>query len=307
MTEIRFINRKSSVLTTSSIACLSEIPTINLTAGCAHECLFCYGRGYRSFPGEGKIEIYANTLDQLKQELPRKRKKPVAVYFSPSSDLYQPINEVLDLGYEVLSFLLENSVGVSFLTKGAIPQRHLELLARYPMLVRAQIDITTLNEELQSLFEPQAAPPTIRLQQAKSLIKSGIATTMRLDPILPGLTDNQATFDALLEKINETGVKEVAASTLFLRSPIIGTLKRHIHDQNILIPLLSHYSQDCQLDIQAQAGSKSTLNALPSEYRKAIFFRLNEAAAKYGITVKICACKNSDIASGTCNIAGNWK
>ena len=34
--------RKLRVLTPSSIACLARIPTINLTAGCAHGCIYCY-------------------------------------------------------------------------------------------------------------------------------------------------------------------------------------------------------------------------------------------------------------------------
>ena len=41
--------RRSAVLTPSSLACLSRIPTVNLTAGCAHGCLYCYTRGYRAY------------------------------------------------------------------------------------------------------------------------------------------------------------------------------------------------------------------------------------------------------------------
>lgn len=38
--------RKTRVLTPSSLACLAHMPTVNLTAGCAHGCLYCYTRGY---------------------------------------------------------------------------------------------------------------------------------------------------------------------------------------------------------------------------------------------------------------------
>ena len=89
--------RQSAVLTPSILSCISHLPTINLTAGCAHNCLYCYVRGYSQHPGENTVTVYANTLERLQRELPRKRRRPVAVYFSPSSDLFQPVPEVLDL------------------------------------------------------------------------------------------------------------------------------------------------------------------------------------------------------------------
>ncbi len=55
MVETIKARRKSSVLAPSSIACLSKIPTVNLTAGCAHGCVYCYSRGYSSYPGEGGV------------------------------------------------------------------------------------------------------------------------------------------------------------------------------------------------------------------------------------------------------------
>ena len=121
-------NRRSAVLTPSSLACLSDIPTINLTSGCAHGCLYCYTRGYSGYPGEGRIVVYSNTLAKLREELSRKRKKPPAVYFSPSSDLFQPVPEVLELGYEILEFLFSQQIGVAFLIKGQIPEQHLSLI-----------------------------------------------------------------------------------------------------------------------------------------------------------------------------------
>lgn len=53
MTQVISIERKSAVLTPSSLACLAHVPTVNLTAGCAHECRYCYARGYLTHPGEG--------------------------------------------------------------------------------------------------------------------------------------------------------------------------------------------------------------------------------------------------------------
>ncbi len=72
--------RKSPVLTPSSLACLSAMPTVNLTAGCLHDCAYCYIRGYSTYPGDGRITVYENTLEKLQRELSRRRTKPRAVY-----------------------------------------------------------------------------------------------------------------------------------------------------------------------------------------------------------------------------------
>ena len=97
MTQVIRTERKSAVLAPSGLACLAHVPTVNLTAGCAHECGYCYARGYLTHPGEGKVRFYTNTLAKLREELPRKRKKPATVYFSPSSDPFQPVPEVLKM------------------------------------------------------------------------------------------------------------------------------------------------------------------------------------------------------------------
>lgn len=211
--EVSFADRKAAVLAPSTLECLSGLPTINLTSGCAHQCLYCYSRGYSQFPGENKVVVYANTFEKLQAALPRKRKKPVAVYFSPSTDAFQPVEEVMELGYRCMKLLLEHGVGVAVLTKGHIPERHMKLFASHSDLVQAQIDVTTLDKETAAVFEPYAAPPRVRIEQMARLVEAGVTTRVRLDPILPGITDSEADLAALLVKIAETGVKEAVIAT----------------------------------------------------------------------------------------------
>ena len=53
-------------------------------------------------------------------------------------------------------------------------------------------------------------------------------------------------------------------------------------------------------------GAGTTVGALSADERSAILDRVQAAASPSGIRVRICACKNADIASGSCNIAGTW-
>jgi len=303
MVEVVPVERQGPVLAQSRLACLKRIPTINLTAGCAHACRYCYTRGYSSYPGEGKILLYANTLSRLKKELPRKRQKPEAVYFSSSSDLFQPVPQVRDLAYDVLAFLLEQGIGVAFLTKGEIPDRHFDLLGAHASRVRGQIGLISLDPEIQQTFEPRAAPPGLRLEQARRLAQAGIETQVRLDPVLPGLTDDEESLQSLCAALADAGVKQIAVSALFLRPAIVGSLKRTAENREWSLALLKGFEPAEKMRIQAE---NSMVLALGLEEREKIYGRIRRIAEGQEIKVKVCACKNPDLATGTCSIVGDW-
>ena len=303
MVDVSFIKRESSVLTSSSLVCLKYIPTVNLTAGCAHGCLYCYTRGYSVYPGDGMVAVYENTLSKLQVELPRKKRKPQAVYFSPSSDVFQPVPEVSKMAYRVFEYLLSSGVGIAFLTKGVIPRKHMELLKSYPRLVRAQVGLITYDERILKIFEPRAADAKTRLSQIAELGKAGIKVQVRLDPILPGITDDDAILRLLLKKISGAGVNTIAASILFLRPVLSQCLRSKIIDHSLREETFSRFSSARRMCIHAE---NSRVLALPAPDRQEIFARLKNIADEAGISVKICGCKNPDFASGTCSIAGEW-
>ena len=303
MTQVISIERKSAMLTPSSLACLAHVPTVNLTAGCAHECRYCYARGYLTHPGDDKVAFYTNTLERLRDELRRKRKKPVTVYFSPSSDPFQPVPEVLDMAYDVFKHLFDSGIGVTFVTKGRIPARHCELLAAHAPLVQGRIGVITLDPAIAAEFEPHAAPPDVRLAQAAELIAAGIPIDARLDPILPGLTDCEDCLEPLCEALARAGVRTLAASVLFLRPAVVGSLRRHVSDKAMLHKLLDCFANAKPLAIHAE---NSRVRALPTEGRLEIIERLKSIACRHGLSVLVCGCKNPDITSGSCHISGRW-
>jgi len=303
MIQVIPVDRQSAVLTPSSLACLAHVPTVNFTAGCAHECRYCYARGYLTHPGEGKIRFYTNTLVKLREELRRKRKKPTTVYFSPSSDPFQPVPEVLNMAYDVFRFLLESEIGVAFVTKGLIPARHRKLLAGHAPLVQGRVGLITLDPAVASAFEPRAATPKVRLAQAAELIGAGVPVEARLDPILPGVTDGEECLEPLCAALAGTGVRKIAASVLFLRPAVVGSLRRHVKDQAMLKRLLDHFAHAESLAIHAE---NSRVRALPTEERLEIIERVKSIAHSHGLDVLVCACKNPDISTGSCHISGRW-
>ncbi|MHB8104753.1 MAG: radical SAM family protein, partial [Dehalococcoidales bacterium] len=234
--------------------------------------------------------------------LPSKKSKPQAVYFSPSSDIFQPVPEVLELSHSVLEFLLTNGIGVAFLTKGCIPDKTMNLLLNHANRVRAQIGIITHDDNLRRIFEPNTASVDSRLGQMEMMITGSIAVEARIMPILPGITDKPDSISSLFQAIASTGVKRAAISTLFLRPTIVGSLKRNISDKVTLEKLLDIYAGERRLPVHAE---HSSVTPLPRPKRQEIYTRFSQIARKYDINLSICGCMNPDI-GGTCNIAGKW-
>jgi DNA repair photolyase len=292
-------NRISNVLTPSQLRCLSKIPTINITAGCLHSCIYCYTKGYSQYPSDGKVIIFENIADKLKQELIRKRKKPQAVYFCPSCDPFQPVPEILDQTYKTMTVLLEAGIGVQFLTKAVIPQEFIKLFARYSNLLCGQIGLTCVDDNIRKIFEPGTASVSEKLISMQQLVELGIETGARADPLIYGIMDSDKALSSLFSAIAGTGVKEAAVNYLFLRTAIKEGLKKNITDKKMLSRVLNPYRNGVKLPI----GLKNSFGiALPREIREKAFERIKNIASDFGLSVHICGCKNSDITPESCNI-----
>ncbi|MCC8181182.1 MAG: hypothetical protein LIP23_09775, partial [Planctomycetes bacterium] len=146
MAELIFAERKGDVLTRPTLPCLASYHAVNVTAGCHYECRYCYAQSFRSYPGHGKVKFYANTLDSLSQQLPRKRKPPRMVYFSTACEPFMPFAEILETLYGCMSLLLAAGSRLLISTKASIPARFIALFAAFPGLVHVQMGLTTADD-----------------------------------------------------------------------------------------------------------------------------------------------------------------
>ena len=78
---------------------------------------------------------------------------------------------------------------------------------------------------------------------------------------MPGVTDGADCLEPLCTALARIGVRRIAASVLFLRPAVIGSLRRHIKDKLMLKRLLDPFAAGEPLAIHA-AGSR--VRALPA-------------------------------------------
>ena len=290
--QIDFVERKGHVLTRPTLKCLSQVASINPTLGCIHQCAYCYARGYSIYPGDGKVFVYGNMPEKLKKELISRRKLPAYVFFSPTCDVLQPIPQVLKVTYELMSILLENGIGVNLLTKGRIPAKFLQLFNQYRELIHIQIGITTLNRDIQKRIEPNAATPQERIRNIEQLCAIGITPEVKLDPLIPGITDTQSNLTALFKTLQGFGVNSTGINYLFLRPQIKRNLCKALGKTPFLPKIMEHYQNSKPINLLAE---QSRVVALDVEYRKHAYEQISEWARTFGVYAYVCGCKNPDI------------
>lgn len=212
-----------------------------------------------------------------------------------------PVDEVLDQSYRTMKTLLDQGVGVQFVTKGAIPDRFFDLFAKRPELVAGQVGLTTLDARLNAAIETKAAPATRRLDDLARLIEVGVTASLRADPLIHRVTDDDQALNDLFTEAAKRSVRNVSASYLFLRPAIIGSLRRSIHDQALLRQILSPFKDTGRATFKT-LGSVSGGNTLPTELRKNELDRIRRLAEQHGLALRICGCKNGDLTSNKCHL-----
>ena len=290
------IQRKGRVLVKARFGCLSNIHTLNVTRGCEFECVYCYARGYPGAPRE-EVYLYSNLPEKLAQELnnPRRRMPIRQVAFNTASDSFQRHPEILAVSYQAMTLLLERGIPISFLTKGWIPDRFIELFSTYPSLVRAGIGLVSISDKYQQVFEPGAATSWERLNNIERLEAAGVDVHVRIDPIVPFYTDSEEGIEALFLELAKRGVKRVILSYLHFRPAIIEQLRMELPDTTLKLLESCFETQPWR-----QVGTSTRSKLVPVFLRNKGYNRFGSIGERYGITCLVCACKNPDIPAQIC-------
>ena len=288
--------RKGKVLTPAHFGCLEGIPTINITNGCLFQCTYCYARGYSQAPNVGEIQLYVNLPNFLEEELLRKKVIPQWVILNTSSDCFQYHPDILHITYEVIRILLDHGIGISFLTKGLIPGRFFNLLRLFPERILTQVGLVSLSGRYWKEYEPGTPSPERRLENIEQLKKIGNTPEIRVDPIIPFITDTEAEVVTLFKRLQEMDVKRVTLSYLHVRPAIFQQLMEE------LSPLHRRLMESCfRTQEWKVVGSSTKTKLLPKTIREKGYQRIKEIGERFGITASICQCKNPDLKGDLCS------
>jgi DNA repair photolyase len=198
--------------------------SLNPYRGCEHGCIYCFARPTHSFLGlspgmdfESRIFAKVNAAELLRRELARPSYQPEPIAIGVNTDAYQPCERERRITRGVLEVLGEHAHPYALITKSALVERDIDLIA--PMAAKnlaiAAVTLTTLDPAISRTLEPRAAAPARRLRTIRTLTDAGIQVRVSVAPIIPFVTEPD--IERVLEAACEAGA--VSAHYVVLRLP----------------------------------------------------------------------------------------
>ena len=199
--------------------------SINPYRGCEHGCIYCFARPTHAFLGlspgldfESRIFVKEDAAALLRAELSKPSYRCETIALGANTDPYQPAERKFGITRSVLEVLREFRHPVGVVTKSALVQRDIDILAEMARerLVVVSISVTTLDRVLARKMEPRAATPERRLETIAALTAAGIPVSVLSSPMIPALNDME--MERILEAAAERGA--TAAGYVLLRVPL---------------------------------------------------------------------------------------
>lgn len=175
--------------------------SLNCYTGCAHGCIYCYARFMQRFhphpePWGKFVDIKVNAVEALQRQL--RRAEPGEVFVSSACDGWQPIEAEWKLTRRCSELLLEHGFQVNVLTKSALVLRDLDVFAGRN--ARIGVTVTTLDEGLRVLWEPNSSSVQQRFRTIEEARRVGLKTAIMFGPLLPFLSDSQSSINSMFQR-----------------------------------------------------------------------------------------------------------
>ncbi|MCF7923651.1 MAG: radical SAM protein [Candidatus Izimaplasma sp.] len=185
---------------------------MNLFRGCLHGCIYCDSRSdcYQMDHDFFDVEIKQNAPILLEDSLKRKRKKGM-IGTGAMSDPYMNHPFTLDITRKCFEIISKYNFGLTFQTKSTLFLRDLSLLKEINKKTKVvvQMTLTTFDDDLSKVVEPNVETTRERLIALKRLKEEGIPSVVWLSPLLPYINDDLANLKAILNGCYEASVKGI--------------------------------------------------------------------------------------------------
>jgi len=186
---------------------------MNVYRGCQHSCIYCDSRSecYR-IENFDDIIVKVNAPKLLENELRRKRKRGT-IGTGAMSDPYIPLEKKYNLTGKCLEIIEKYRFPLMIGTKSNLILRDIDVLeAINKVYCCVAITITTADDNLAAVLEPNAPSPTQRLNAMGVLSELGIKTGVLMMPVLPYIEDNEENIVDIVNKSKGYGVSFIIPS-----------------------------------------------------------------------------------------------
>jgi DNA repair photolyase len=259
--------------------------TLNPYTGCDHNCVYCYAQTY--IPRFHECRPKKNLLKRLEQEAAKLAGETVSL--SNSSDPYPRMEKEAGMTRKCLRILARSNCRIQIITKSTLVARDADILKETPATVA--LTITTNNDEIAEVIEPNAPKPSERLKTLETLTRKGIAVTVRVDPIIPFVNDD---CEALVAEAESLGVKQVTASTY----------KARTRDWQRFAVALPSAAKELKTLYWSQGERARGCTLLPRDFRLKLLSHVRRAALQRGLQFAVCREGLPELNTAACD--GSW-
>jgi len=261
--------------------CTSERMLINPYNGCSVNCLFCYSQGFpgyfQLFRREGIVTLFRDFDRSVAHQL-----DSISVascgYLSPVTDPFQRLNETYRLSERIVDAFVERNVPICFSTKSRVPQRVIDRM-REQTHSFGQVSILTPKEELRRGLMEEGACTDELFGNLTRLRDAGLSAVLRIDPIIPHLTDAKDELKDLVQRAVDSGSTHVVASVMDIPVRIFDDLLRKFKRFG------TGFSYDLGRLYRERLDGYQHARI---EYRKSVFDRLRNLCDSIGISFALC-------------------
>lgn len=196
---------------------------LNIYRGCEHKCQYCFALYSHKYMNSKDFfdEIYVkkNIVECFEKQISSKRWKKSTVNIGGVTDSYQPAEKEYKIMPEILKLCIKYKVPISLSTKSNLILRDVDLFAKLAAFVPVHIacTVTTMNEKIRNLIEPNGASSQERFNNLKEFSKTKVNTSIFIMPIIPELTDSYDNLSLLYKTAKENNVNYAVTSVLNLR------------------------------------------------------------------------------------------
>ncbi|MEM0314332.1 MAG: radical SAM protein [Candidatus Bathyarchaeia archaeon] len=259
--------------------------TFNPYTGCDHKCLYCYASSYipRFFNCRPKKDL----ISKLKRDAMRLKGELISI--SNSSDPYPNIEAEIGLTRQCLQILCRSRCEIQIITKSTLVIRDVDLLKQAHSMVA--MTVTTNDDYLSRVLEPGAPPSSDRLKAIAKLVSEGIPVSVRIDPVIPYLNEDQ---HQLIKELASIGVRHITGSTYKVRPDSWQRI-------SLAMPELAERLKPLYFEMGEKVG---VCKYLPRNLRLKLMEDLASLAKMHGLKFAVCRERFTHINTAVCD--GSW-
>jgi DNA repair photolyase len=263
-------------------ACTGERLLVNPYNGCSVGCIFCYARAlpapyFKLFNETGVVTVFQD-FDRVVADQLDSISVASCGYLSPVCDPFQEVESLYGLSEKIVEEFVARNIPIEFITKCTVPPSVISAVRRQRHSF-GQFSAITAREDLRRQLMTGGASIDGLFRSMKQCAVAGLPVVLRVDPVIPYLTDSRRELAALVEKGVDAGARHVVGSVMDVPLKIAKEVFANLERFGIgfVYDLKRLYSEPMDGYLHAAI-----------DYRKRVFDTLRNLCEARGATFALC-------------------